>query len=81
MKSDDYIKLKTGVDINTKCSICGRTARQSYELGPINTGSKNFLYKYSYSFYESVDKKHLCPRCHKEKELEKLFEMMDKRGI
>lgn len=85
MTRKDKIEYLTGVPLNTKCARCGITAKASFNKGAFDTGINHPTYRYTYSFYnysQFIGKKnvHYCPRCHKETELEKLFDVMEKKG-
>lgn len=76
---DEWIESQTGVNPETKCCICGITARESYKLGPVNTGINHPEYCRTYSFYSNVKKEMFCPRCHKESEIKALMDLLEAR--
>lgn len=67
----------TGVPVGTTCKRCGITAEESAKLPPVETGIDHPVYCQTKSFYHYNDGKHMCPRCHRETQLESLFEAMD----
>jgi hypothetical protein len=78
----NYVKNKTGVPPDTMCQICGITAEQSVKKGPVETGINHPEYSETYSFFTDSQNKtglYMCPRCHRENSVKKLFDFMDKR--
>lgn len=78
-ENQDWIERKTGVDLDTRCFECGINAEESFNKGAVNTGINHPEYKTTYSFYHYGKNQDVCPRCHKELELGKLFAVMDAR--
>lgn len=60
------------------CDRCGITEEEAKKY-PVDTGINHYNYRYSTSFYLGINNEVLCAKCHKEKELEDLFALMDKR--
>jgi hypothetical protein len=71
----DIVQQKTGVRPNRKCHQCKITAKESYELGPADTGIDHPEYSKTYSFYLHMDGKSYCPRCHREIKLKQLMDL------
>jgi hypothetical protein len=84
MTKTEWVKRKTGVPANTKCAQCGITAADSFGRGPVATGINHPEYFQTYSFYQyggcntGIPITHLCPRCHRERELRLTMEAMDR---
>lgn len=73
----NWIKRKTGVDPKTRCIKCGITAEESFKKGPASTGINHPEYSQTYSFYKYGENQHMCPRCHKEHQLDLSMKSMD----
>lgn len=72
----------TGVPKGTKCARCGILAEDSAKLPPALTGINHPEYFQTRSFYRYGDERigpvtHMCPRCHRESELELTMKAMD----
>lgn len=61
------------------CDKCGITKAQREKLPPMPTGIGHPEYCETKSFRLDYDGSVLCPECHKEKQLESLFRLMDAR--
>ena len=59
------------------CDRCGISKEKRKTLPAFDTGINHPTYRYSTSFYLGFDGDVMCPECHKETELEKLFNLMD----
>ena len=58
------------------CNRCGISKKEAKKF-PVNTGIDHPFYRYSTSFYLSMNGDVLCAKCNKEMELKKVFEAID----
>ena len=75
--SDEQVRRETGVEPDTKCIRCHKTAKQKTMEAPTDTGIDHYAYQYTHSFYGNK----MCASCHKEHGLERLFAVMDAKGL
>lgn len=73
----NWIERKTGVNPKTKCIKCGITAKDSFSKGPVLTGINHPEYYQTYSFYNYRENQSMCPRCHREHEIDLTMKSMD----
>ncbi len=66
-------------DKNT-CDKCG-IDKDEAKKHPVDTGINHPEYRYSTSFYLSINGGVLCAKCHREEELKSLFNLMDAKGV
>lgn len=68
-------------DENHTCNRCGITPKQAEEqgIGAFVRRGQHQEAKFETSFKLSYDGGVLCARCHKEKSLKSLFDLMDRR--
>ena len=70
-------------DENHKCDICGITPQEAEEkqIGAMITRGQYGYSKFETSFQLGFDGSVHCMRCHKEKSLKELFDLMDKKRV
>jgi len=68
---------KDKIDEDNFCSRCGITEEEFYKTHPRRINYLN--YNPLDSFFTDADNNHFCGPCHKETQLEKLFDLMDKK--
>ena len=67
----------------SKCCVCGISEKEAERTnhGAYITRGQAQITKFETSFKESCDGKNIwCAKCHKEKSLKELFELMDKKA-
>ena len=55
------------------CSQCGISKEENDQLPPVNTGINHPKNQWTKDFYRYSESSFICPRCHKENELENIY--------